>query len=136
MKSVNRSFALGAVLTATVTLCAGNAVAAAPTTVVGTWSLLTNQSFGQLIVTNQGVLGICKVILGSVNGADMNGWYCPATGRIHFYHKNAVTHLPIKIYDGYVADRISGSPDRIGGTYVSDYAPIQPYGEYPFSAMK
>lgn len=139
MKFAKHKLAFAAAASLAGVICVGTASAAPPASVVGTWTLLTNQVYGQLIVTNQGAAATpdpCKVILGTVNGAYMNGWYCPATGRIHFYHKNNVTKLPIKVYDGYVADQVTGSPDSIAGTYVSDYAPIQPYGDYPFSAAK
>jgi hypothetical protein len=128
-----------AAVAAAFTLCVSAATAAPPARVVGTWSLTTNQTFGQLIVTAQGSANLpdpCKVILGTVSGAYMNGWYCPATGRIHFYHKNTDSRVPIKVYDGYVADEEVGSPQRMSGTYVSEYPSIQPYGDYPFSATK
>lgn len=115
-------------------LYAGVASAAPPPTVVGTWTMLVNQNFETFVVSNQGALGTCKLILATLSGWPANGWYCPADGRIHFTRKNAGT--PIKVFDGIVADRIVATPDRIGGTYASDYSPTQPFGYYSFSALK
>lgn len=102
-------------------LYAGVASAAPPANVVVTWTMLVNQSFETFVVNNQGALGTCKLILGTLSGWPANGWYCPADGRIHFIRKNA--GVPIKVFDGIVADRVVNTPDRIGGTYASDYAP-------------
>ena len=134
MKSkLNRAFLAAGTLVAA-QLYAGVAWAAPPANVVGTWTMLVNQTFETYVVTNQGALGTCKLILATLSGWPANGWYCPADGRIHFIRKNA--GVPLKVFDGIVADRVVGSPDRIGGTYASDYAPTQPYGYYSFSALK
>jgi hypothetical protein len=134
MKSkLNRAFLATGVLVAA-QLYAGAAVAAPPANVVGTWTMLVNQNIETFVVSNQGALGTCKLILATLSGWPANGWYCPADGRIHFIRKNA--GVPIKTFDGIVADRVVGSPDRIGGTYASDYAPTQAFGYYSFSALK
>jgi hypothetical protein len=119
---------------ASVQLFAGVAFAAPPANIVGTWSMLVNQNVETFVVSNQGALGTCKLILATLSGWPANGWYCPAGGRIHFIRKNA--GVPIKVFDGIVADRVVGSPDRIGGTYASDYAPTQAFGYYSFSGLK
>lgn len=130
-------FAAGALLTAQV--YAGAAMAAPPTSVWGTWSLTANQTFETLTITNQGNLATpCKVILGTIGGvaAPIYGFYCPDTGRIHFIHKNLFSKVPIRVFDGIASDVVVGSPNRISGTYTSDYAPTLPFGYYGFSATK
>ena len=134
MKSKLTKVSLAVAVLVATQLYAGAASAAPPTTVVGTWTMLVNQNFETFDVTNQGALGTGKLILATLSGWPANGWYCPADGRIHFIRKNAGT--PIKVFDGIVADRIVGTPDRIGGTYASDYEPTQPFGYYSFSALK
>ena len=86
-KFIRVSLAVG-VLIAT-QLYAGVAPAAPPANVVVTWTMLVNQSFETFVVTNQGALGTCKLILATLSGWPANGWYCPADGRIHFIRKNA-----------------------------------------------
>ena len=130
---LNKAFLTVAVLVAA-PFCAANALAAPPPTIVGTWTMLVNQNIETFDVSNQGALGTCKLILATLSGWPANGWYCPADGRVHFIRKNA--GVPIKVFDGIVADRVVGSPDRIGGTYASDYAPTQGFGYYSFSALK
>ena len=125
---------LAAAILVSVPLFAANALAAPPTNIVGTWTMYVNQNVETFVVSNQGALGTCKLILATLSGWPANGWYCPADGRLHFIRKNA--GVPIKTFDGVVAERVIGSPDRIGGTYASDYAPTQAFGYYSFSAQK
>ena len=129
----NKTFLAAAILVSA-PLFAGNAIAAPPTSIVGTWTMYVNQNIETFVVSNQGALGTCKLILATLSGWPANGWYCPADGRLHFIRKNA--GVPIKTFDGIVAERVIGSPDRIGGTYASDYAPTQAFGYYSFSATK
>ncbi len=130
-------FAAGALVTAQV--FASVAMAAPPASVRGTWTLTANQSFDTLTISNQGSsTAACKVILGTVGGAaaPIYGFYCPDTGRIHFIHKNVTTKVPIRVFDGILSDQVTGSPDRMSGTYTSDYSPTLPFGYYGFSATK
>lgn len=116
-------------------LFVGNAMAAPPTSIVGTWTMTVNQNVEPFVVTNQGVQGTCKVLVATLSGWPTSGWYCPADGRLHFIRKNN-NRVPIKTFDGIVAERVVGSPDRISGAYASDYGPTQAYGYYSFSALK
>lgn len=137
-RNLKRSLlAAGVLLTAQV--YAGVAIAAPPTSVWGTWTLTANQTFETLTVTNQGSsTASCKVILGTIGGAaaPIYGFYCPDTGRLHFIHKNLFSKVPIRVFDGIASDVVAGSPNRISGTYTSDYAPTLPFGYYGFSATK
>ena len=77
MKSkLNRAFLAVAALVAA-QLYAGAAVAAPPANVVGTWTMLVNQNIETFVVSNQGALGTCKLILATLSGWPANGWYCP-----------------------------------------------------------
>jgi hypothetical protein len=129
----NKTYLTVAVLVAA-PFCAANALAAPPPNIVGTWTMLVNQNVETFVVTNQGVQGTCKVLVATLSGWPTSGWYCPADGRLHFIRKNA--GVPIKTFDGIVAERVIGSPDRMTGTYASDYNPTQAYGYYSFSATK
>jgi hypothetical protein len=120
-------------------LFAGVANAAPPASVWGTWSLTANQTLETLVITAQGNLATpCKVIIGTIGGAaaPVYGFYCPDTGRIHFIHKNLSTKVPMRVFDGIVSDVLVGSPNRISGTYTSDYSSVLPFGYYGFSATK
>jgi hypothetical protein len=66
-------------------LYAGVAMAAPPTSVWGTWTLTANQSFDTLTITNQGNLATpCKVILGTIGGADL--WLLLPRYGTHTFH--------------------------------------------------
>ncbi len=125
---------LAAAILVSAPLFAGNAMAAPPTSIVGTWTMIVNQNIETFVVTNQGAQGTCKVLVATLSGWPTSGWYCPADGRLHFIRKN--NGVPIKTFDGMVAERVVGSPDRMTGTYASDYNPTQAYGYYSFSATK
>jgi hypothetical protein len=76
-------FAAGALLTAQ--MFAGVAMAAPPTSVWGTWSLTANQTFDTLTITNQGnSTAACKVILGTIGGADL--WLLLPRYGTHTFH--------------------------------------------------
>ena len=129
----NKTFLTVAVLVAA-PFCAANALAAPPTSIVGTWTMYVNQNVETFVVSNQGAQGTCKVLVATLSGWPTSGWYCPADGRLHFIRKNG--GVPIKTFDGIVAERVVGSPDRMSGTYASDYGPTQAFGYYSFSAQK
>ncbi len=126
---------LAAAILVSVPLFAANAMAAPPTSIVGTWTMYVNQNVKTFVVSNQGVQGTCKVLVATLAGWPTSGWYCPADGRLHFIRKNN-NGVPIKTFDGIVAERVGGSPDRMSGTYASDYGPTQAFGYYSFSAQK
>ena len=131
---LQKTFLTVAVLVAA-PFCAANALAAPPTNIVGTWTMYVNQNVETFVVSNQGALGTCKVLVATLSGWPTSGWYCPADGRLHFIRKNN-NGVPIKTFDGMVAERVVGSLDRMTGTYASDYNPTQAYGYYSFSAQK
>jgi hypothetical protein len=118
-------------------LVAATASAAPPVSVIGNWSILGNQSFGQLIVTAQGAAGTCRAIVGTAFANPMQGFYCPSTGRIQFLRKNPANNDTIQIYTGNVGDFVAGLPMRMAGTFTSQNTAIGgALGEYNFFANK
>ncbi|MGH8490055.1 MAG: hypothetical protein ACREXS_14605 [Gammaproteobacteria bacterium] len=127
-----------AIAAGTIGLVWGSLVSAAPpASVSGTWSIVANQSGGSLVLS-QGIAGTqCKPINGTVfvNVNAVRGFYCPATGRIAFYHKNSAG-VVIQMYIGNVSD--AGTPNRMGGTFqaLDTAAGSGSLGEFHFQAQK
>jgi hypothetical protein len=93
MKSL-KSITLG--IGAAIVLAAGTASAERPLNLANTtWTLQANGTVEQLVINTQGGPGApgaadCRHIQGEIgNVAEIRGWYCQATGRIHFVHENA-----------------------------------------------
>ena len=115
-------------------LWASNAVAAPPPSVIGNWSVLGNQSPGALVITFQSAAGICRQIFGTIYGNPLEGFYCPATGRIHFVRKNGANNDTFQSWTGNVGD--DSIIDRMGGTFVVSSPLGGPFGEYNFQASR
>jgi len=124
-----------------ITLSAGAAVASQwPASVVGTWKAFANQSPLVLDITNQGNIGACKSISGTIadvaSGGQKNsiqGFYCPESGRITFLRKNVHTNDTFQVYSGNVS--MSGDALRMGGIFAEENQ-ANLLGEYNFSAQK
>jgi hypothetical protein len=134
-------FAL-AVATATL-VAAGTASAERPANLAGTtWTLQTNRDPVQLVITTQGGPGApgaasCRHINGDIgNVAHIRGWYCPATGRIHFVHRNAGSGNAVRIFTGNVSDEVAGQPLYMAGTMTVLASVFGDLGEYGFSATQ
>jgi hypothetical protein len=131
-------------LTITATLAAAATVSAArPANLAGTyWILQVNGSTETLTITTQGGPGApgaanCRVINGEIrNIADIRGWYCPATGRIHFVHKNVDSGLTVRVFTGNVSDEVAGQSLHMAGTMTIVNAAFGDLGEYNFSAVQ
>jgi hypothetical protein len=124
-------------------LAAGPASAERPANLAGTtWTLQTNQEPTQLVITSQGGPGApgaqtCRHINGDIgNVARIRGWYCPATGRIHFVHRNADSGVAVRVFTGNVSDILSGQPLHMAGTMTVLAAAFGDLGEYNFSATQ
>jgi hypothetical protein len=123
-------------------LWAGTASAARPTSVARTtWTLQTNLEFTTLFITTQSGPGApgaanCRGINGHFENVDIKiqGWYCPATGRIHFVHKNLTTGDTVRVFTGNVSDNVVGQPLSMAGTMTVLISPFGDLGEYNFSA--
>jgi hypothetical protein len=121
-------------------LVTGSALAAPPPNLAGTtWDLLSNRATEQLVIITQGGAGApgaatCRTIDGTLGIAPVRGWYCPATGRIHFKHNNVATGTTVRVYVGNVSDQIVGQPLFMGGTVMVDDAAFGDLGEFNFAA--
>ena len=132
------SFALVATL-----LWAGTASAARPTTVARTtWVLQTNVDVITLLIDTQGGPGApgaatCRGIngtLGNVN-VTIRGYYCPASGRIVFVHRNLTSGDAVRIFSGHVSDKVDGQPLFMAGTMSVLISAFGDLGDYNFSAV-
>ena len=118
------------------------AFAARPANIANTtWTLQVNNDVAQLFVDTQGGPGapgaaVCRHITGQINGiADIRGWYCPSTGRIHFLHTNAENKdFVVRVFTGNVSDTVSGQPLHMAGIATVLISPFGDLGEYNFSA--
>ncbi len=102
-----------------------------PTSVVGNWNVRANNSVGVLSITFQAAAGQCRQISGAIFGNPIQGFYCPASGRIHFLRKNAATNDTIQDYTANLSQ--DAGIDYMGGTFASDGGA---YGEYNFFGSK
>jgi hypothetical protein len=138
MKSLTRN---GFVAAAAIFLVAGTASAARPASVANTtWTLQTNQTVVTLVITSQGGPGApgaatCRTINGDIgNVAHIRGWYCPATGRIHFVHRNLDSGDAVRVFTGNVSDVAAGQPLFMAGTVTVLISALGDLGEYNFAA--
>ncbi len=122
---------------------ASNASAERPANLGGTtWTLQTNRDAVQLVILTQGGPGApgaltCRHISGDIgNVAQIKGWYCPASGRIHFQHKNLGSGNAVRVFTGNVSDDVIGQPLYMAGTMTVLDAAFGDLGEYNFSATR
>ena len=139
----SRFKALASGIAAATLFAAGSASAERPANLGGsTWTLQTNRDAVQLVITTQGGAGApgaatCRHINGDIgNVAHIRGWYCPATGRIHFQHKNLGTGNAVRIFTGNVSDDVIGQTLHMAGTMTVLDAAFGDLGEYNFSATR
>ena len=110
-----------------------------PSSLVGTWQGVANQTAVKLVITNQGATGSCKSITGTLNNipsggaSNIQGFYCPQTGRVGFVRKDINSNSTFQSYSGNLSD--VGAELRMGGTFaelnMSDHL-----GEYSFALQK
>jgi hypothetical protein len=123
-------------------LAAGTASAERPANIANTtWLLQTNVEVVQLVITSQGGPGApgaanCRSINGDIgNVAHIRGWYCAATGRIHFVHRNLDSGDAVRVFTGNVSDVVPGQPLSMAGTMTVLISAFGDLGEYNFSAV-
>jgi hypothetical protein len=135
MNRKSKQFLRAAAGVAVAMLTSGVAWATPPPSVVGTWSLLVDQTPTTLDITNQGGPGngTCRVIIGTLGPAPIRGIYCPPTGRVHFLHNNIGTGATVRTFTGSVTDAAGGSPAHMAGSFFVVNVAFGPFGEYPFS---
>ena len=122
---------------------ATSAAPAAPPASIGdtTWTVRANREVVQLVINNQGGAGapggaICRLIIGTIGIAPIRGWYCPATGRVHFLHFNVGSGATMRAFTGNVSDEVIGQPLFMGGSVTVDNTGAGDLGEYNFSASQ
>ena len=106
-----------------------------------TWTLQVNHDVAQLFIDTQGGPGapgasVCRHIKGNLNGiADIRGWFCPLSGKIHFVHTNAANDdFVVRVFTGNVSDSVAGEPLHMAGTVTVLISAFGDLGEYNFSA--
>jgi hypothetical protein len=124
-------------------LAAGTVSAARPASLANTtWTLQTNVTSETLVITTQGGPGApgaatCRGINGDIgNVAHIRGWFCPATGRIHFVHRNLDSGDAVRVFTGNVSDTVAGQPLHMAGTMTVLISALGDLGEYNFSAVQ
>ena len=134
---------LSIAIAASALLATAAASAERPASLAGTtWTLQTNRNPVQLVITTQGNPGApgalnCRHINGDIgNVANVQGWYCPATGRIHFQHKNLGSGNAVRVFTGNVSDDVIGQPLFMAGTMTVLDAVFGDLGEYNFSGVR
>jgi hypothetical protein len=125
-------FVLAAALTAP-------AWAARPANLAGTtWTVQTNRSTEQLVISYQGGPNTaggpnCLLVQGTIGPAPVRGWYCAPTGQLHLRHSNMHTGVTVRVIDARVSDEVVGQPLYLGGTISVDDAAFGELGVYNFS---
>jgi hypothetical protein len=119
---------------------AASASAAPPESVRGVWNILTTNGYTTLDISAQGGPGApgaseCRHINGFISIADIRGWYCPSSGKIHFIHYNYTTDVPVRTFTGAVSVDETGAM-HMAGTYTVLAIAFGDLGEYPFSANR
>jgi hypothetical protein len=108
-----------------------------PASVLGTWQVRANQSHLTLKILTQAATGVCPVISGTLQDLaspivnNVEGFYCPGSGRISFLRKDKITNDTFQNWTGNLSD--PGANVVIGGTFTS---PSFNSGEYGFFTVK
>ncbi len=132
---------LSFLVAASTAIAAASAMAAPPANLAGTtWTVQINRDTAQLVITAQGGPGapgaaVCRTIIGNFGIPPVRGWYCPATGRIHFRHNNLDTGTTVRTFTGNVSDVLVGQPTYMAGTVAIENAAFGDLGEKNFSAV-
>jgi hypothetical protein len=116
------------------------AAAAPPFSIVGTWSGVANQTAVVLVVTAQETTAAaCKRIIGNLHNlpsggaSNIQGFYCPATGRIGLLRKNVTNNDTFQSYSGNIGD--TATTLRMTGVFA-EFNLAGHLGEYNFSLTK
>ncbi len=110
-----------------------------PNTVVGRWTGTSNQSAVVISIGAQSGTGSCRQITGTMansNGSgasDINGFYCPASGRISFLRTTHSTGVTFQAYSGNLSFKTD--TQHMAGTFAQEATSAE-LGEYPFFADK
>jgi len=115
-------YAIATALTAILTT--GTAFAQTPpANVVGIWSGFANQTQVKLAIRTQGAVGVCPAITGAMSNvspaggaSNIQGFYCPDTGRISFIRKDPKSNDTFQSYLASLSE-VGGPLDRMAGTF-------------------
>lgn len=103
-----------------------------PFRIVGNWAVNADNFVGTLQITAQATTGKCQSIAGFIFENPIQGFYCPGSGRVHFFRKNPVNNDTFQVYSANLSQTFVPPGLRMGGLF-SDLG--QP-GEYSFFASK
>jgi hypothetical protein len=113
---------------------------ARPFSIVGTWQGVANQTAVILVITTQGTTTApCKPITGTLNNlpsggaSNIQGFYCPATGRVGFVRKDVINNDTFQSYSANVSD--TGTTLRMAGIFA-ELNLAGHLGEYNFAMTK
>jgi hypothetical protein len=104
----------------------------------GPWIWNANQSSVAVTIVSQSGAGVCNQIIGTMqavgtsNIADMQGYYCPATGRISMLRMDPNTLATYQVWSGQVDAQPTLSLAYAGGTFLSIGTGVFA-GEFSFS---
>ena len=114
--------------------------ASRPSSIVGTWMGVANQTAVQLVIITQGTTAApCKPITGTLHNlpsggaSNIQGFYCPATGRFSFVRKDITTNDTFQSYSGNVSN--TGTTLQMTGVFA-ELNLTNALGEYNFSVTK
>ena len=125
----------GAIL-ALASTAAASAAQLWPGSVVGVWNAQANQSSLTITISSQSASGKCREIAGTILdnasgvSANLEGFYCPSSGRVHFTRSDPTSGFTYQDYTGNLSD--GGRTLYMGGTFAADDVG----GEYAFFAAK
>jgi hypothetical protein len=92
-----------------------------------------------LAITAQGTTGACKAITGTLHNlpsggaSNIQGLYCPQTGRVSFVRKDVISNDTFQSYSANVSD--TGTTLRMSGIFA-ELNLAGHLGEYNFAVTK
>ena len=111
-----------------------------PTSVLGSWNVQANQSALLLRISSQASGSGCVQITGTTTDVtaggvvnNVQGFYCPLSGRVSFLRKNVQTNDTFQAYVGNLS--MAGTKNYMGGTFLQEDVSGN-LGEYNFQASK
>src|SRR3954447_8810938 len=111
-----------------------------PTRVLGSWNVQANYSEQVLRISSQASGSGCVQITGTTTDVtaggvvnNVQGFYCPLSGRVSFLRKNVQTNDTFPAYVGNLS--MAGAKNYMGGTFLQEDVSDN-LGEYSFQASK
>lgn len=135
--------ALAIVASCAAASAASAATAQWPTSIVGTWTGLSNQSQIVLTVSTQTAGGKCQAIAGTIKEVsdgsigNMLGYYCPGSGAVEFMRYPTNSNVAFQAYNAQLNQANAGAPQLfIGGTFSQYSLTYGPLGQYSVALFK